>query len=92
MNKSLEQRVRNLEAAVHRLEQQPKTVVLPPPAQIEVTLPVVEASNAEAKETVAGRAMCPKCGVKPNHYFHVKWCGGEKQDGDKATDRQRDQS
>lgn len=23
-----------------------------------------------------GRAMCPKCGKKPNHYFHVKHCPG----------------
>jgi hypothetical protein len=25
------------------------------------------------------RKMCPKCGVKPNHFFHVKNCQGQKQ-------------
>jgi hypothetical protein len=28
----------------------------------------------EEKAPVLGRGLCPKCKVKPNHYFHVKNC------------------
>jgi hypothetical protein len=31
--------------------------------------------------------MCPKCGVKPAYFFHVKHCRGQKQEND---DRNRD--
>lgn len=42
-----------------------------------------EKKNEEAKVSiqeerqeapVLGRGLCPKCRVKPNHYFHVKNC------------------
>lgn len=42
-----------------------------------------EKKNAEIKipeerqeAPVLGRGLCPKCKVKPNHFFHVKWCKG----------------
>ena len=72
----LEARTKVLEAKVAEFEKKP--VLLPSVHQPQ--LPQVAPTTEKPS-----RAMCPKCGVKPNHYFHVKWCG-EKQDGDKATD------
>lgn len=38
------------------------------------------------------RKMCPKCGVKPNHFFHVKSCQGqqEKEKHGEDANKQRD--
>ena len=36
------------------------------------------------------RAMCPKCGVKPNHFFHVKNCRGTQEEQKNADDKRRD--
>jgi hypothetical protein len=54
--------------------------------------PAVEEPKQEAPavKPESGRKMCPKCGVKPNHFFHVRTCDGQKQDGDKATIDGRD--
>ena len=30
--------------------------------------------EAVLKESKKGRGLCPKCGVKPNYYFHVLHC------------------
>jgi hypothetical protein len=41
---------------------------------------------------LVSRKLCPKCGVKPAYFFHVRTCTGqkeEKQDAD--TIRRRDQ-
>ena len=44
------------------------------------------------KQIKAVRSMCPKCGVKPNYFFHVKTCNGQKEkQKDADTDRRRDQ-
>jgi hypothetical protein len=62
----LEVAFRSLEARVKLLEEQVEVLKAKP-----AVLPV------EVKE---GRSMCPKCGVKPNHYFHVKTCRGKKEE------------
>lgn len=36
------------------------------------------------------RQMCPKCGVKPNHFFHVKNCRGTQEEQKNADDKRRD--
>jgi hypothetical protein len=35
------------------------------------------------------RALCPKCGVKPNHFFHVKNCAGQKEKQNDGDDKRR---
>jgi hypothetical protein len=89
VNKSLEQRVRILENRLAELERQAtirhEPVVTITPVGLEAL------HKMEEKIEKPTRAMCPKCGVKPNYFFHVKTCTGQK-DGDKATDRRRDQS
>lgn len=52
-------RLRALEARVRVLEERQ---VHPEAVKLE---PIVEKSE---------RKMCPHCGVKPNHFFHVKNC------------------
>jgi hypothetical protein len=45
-------------------------------------------------ENGAQRGMCPKCGVKPNYFFHVRTCSGQKKnkkDADENIVRRRDQ-
>jgi hypothetical protein len=37
-----------------------------------------DAPPVEIAEKKSERKMCPKCGVKPNHFFHVKTCTGAK--------------
>jgi hypothetical protein len=38
---------------------------------------VAPTQEAEVEVTKA-RKMCPKCGEKPNYFFHVKTCQGKK--------------
>jgi uncharacterized protein (UPF0212 family) len=59
----LEQYVRSLEARVKALEIKPAQVVEK----------VVEVQKD------SGRKMCPHCGEKPNHFFHVKTCAKNKK-------------
>lgn len=51
----------------------------------EMTL---QAKVSEPEEPKPGRKMCPKCGVKPDHFFHVKNCTGKQEEQkDAGTDR-----
>ena len=71
MSLEIARRVKALEARVAELE---KKLAAPPLATaVEIALPA--------------RSLCPKCGVKPNHFFHVKNCRGQQQKND---DRNRD--
>jgi hypothetical protein len=82
----------DLQARVEKLEQKTACLDHPffkPSSHAEETVTITPAGLDALKKTE--RAMCPKCGVKPNYFFHVKTCTGQK-DGDKATDRRRDQS
>jgi hypothetical protein len=38
---------------------------------------VKEISQPEEAPVLKGRGLCPKCEVKPNHFFHVKHCKGK---------------
>lgn len=82
MGRSLLQIALDLQTRVEKLEKRVEELAQP---QVVVT------TEPKLEEAPSGRSMCPKCGVKPNYFFHVKTCTGQK-DGDKATDRQRDQS
>lgn len=77
--------LRDLEARIKALEDRPITAAVP--TQITVS-PVSDSPTTAA----SNRKMCPKCGVKPNHFFHVKTCKGqqkEQKNGEDA-DRRRD--
>ena len=97
MSKSLVQMVNELFARVAKLEQAERDRAVTNLVVQQVIDSHLLASKPLDREKVVenvakiGRAMCPKCGVKPNYYLHVKHCLGQK-DGDKATDQRRDQS
>jgi hypothetical protein len=74
----LEQFVKSLAARVAELEK-------PKPVHVSnVTLnPDFAALQSAPKDS---RKMCPHCGVKPNHFFHVKTCANKKKNnGEKET-------
>jgi hypothetical protein len=47
---------------------------------------------AEAKIEESTRKMCPHCGVKPNHFFHVKNCPEKNKNNGANPDQRRDSS
>jgi hypothetical protein len=49
-------------------------------ARVKVLEDRAVAPVVPAEPKVEGRAMCPKCGEKPNYHFHVKTCQGKKQE------------
>jgi hypothetical protein len=71
----LENYVRTLEA---RFEARIKELEKPKPVAVEVVVP---------GQVKAARQMCPHCGVKPNHFFHVRTCNANKKknNGEKET-------
>jgi hypothetical protein len=73
----LEQYVKSLAARVAELEARP--IARLPEAGDK--FPVNEAPKE------SGRQMCPHCGVKPNHFFHVRTCNANKKknNGEKET-------
>jgi hypothetical protein len=81
MSIELARRIKALEARVAALESRPKDAVM-----FTEKLLRMEKDFAEA----TGRAMCPKCGVKPNHFFHVKNCRGTQEEQKNADDKRRD--
>ena len=74
MSLEIARRVKALEAKVAELEK-------------KLATPVVE---IKPEVTNASRALCPKCGVKPNHFFHVKNCRGKQEEQKNADDKRRD--
>jgi hypothetical protein len=53
-----------------------------------------EAAFTAPAVAAPSRKMCPKCGVKPAYFFHVRTCPGQKEeqnDADQNTVRRRDQ-
>jgi uncharacterized metal-binding protein YceD (DUF177 family) len=64
--RTLEARVNEQALTISALRQVVDSLTLPKPVAVE------------AKES--GRKMCPKCGVKPNHFFHVKTCNGKQEE------------
>lgn len=93
MSKSVIQMFNELFARVDALE---KRVAAP---QAPESLPAAVSRNDGLLDTppaVAAptRKMCPKCGVKPAYFFHVRTCTGQKEeqkDADENTVRRRDQ-
>ena len=66
MSMQLTQRVSSLEARLKALEETIREMAAP--------------TQPEAKPNPNGpRAMCPKCGVKPNYHLHVVHCKGPWQ-------------
>lgn len=84
MSKSLVQMVNELFARVAALEAKVKEQREP-----VVTITPVGVEMLEKPS----RQMCPKCGIKPNHFFHVKYCRGtQKEEKQDADDQRRDSS
>jgi hypothetical protein len=83
-NKSLLQMVRELQSRVTALEAKAKEV----PAVTIITPVELDITPQEKKPK-----MCPKCGVKPGYFFHVRTCTGQKEEKQDAenTVRRRDQ-
>jgi hypothetical protein len=75
-NIELKVALRSLEARVAELEKRPVVEAERKVAQVAA---LAEFMKAELKPE-SGRKMCPKCGVKPNHFFHVKTCNGKKEE------------
>jgi hypothetical protein len=83
VNKSLHHRLLDLEKRISALEAKPKE-----PAVTIITPVVLD----EIKPVEKKPKMCPKCGVKPGYFFHVRTCTGQKEEQkDADTDRRRDQ-
>jgi hypothetical protein len=75
----LEQYVRSLAARVAELEK--KTACLDHPF-----FKPKEKAESPVEPPKDSRKMCPHCGVKPNHFFHVKTCANKKKNnGEKET-------
>ena len=68
MSIHLQGRVAVLEAEVKRLN------------EVITGLIDVMTTQAEPRNGNGPRQMCPKCGVKPNYFLHVKSCKGAKQE------------
>ena len=66
--KELRSRVETLEAKVAEQEQAK-----------EVVRQMLDSAALASKPLEPARKMCPKCGVKPAYYFHVKNCPQKEQ-------------
>jgi hypothetical protein len=75
----LSQRVKGLEAKVEHLEQ-----------MVAVMRQILDSNTLASKPET--RKMCPKCGEKPNYFFHVKNCTGPEKNKNNGPDRRRDHS
>ena len=93
MNIEVNHRFRELEARIKALED--KLNAAPQVSSTEmvqktVSEPVDLHSSVPAAAAPT-RKMCPKCGVKPNHFFHVRKCGQqEKEKNGEDANSQRD--
>lgn len=82
MSMELWQRLKDLEKRVLKLEQEKvepeKVIEAIKQLHDSQTLASKPADKvAENKTRIeANRKLCPKCGVKPNHFFHVRSCTG----------------
>jgi DNA-directed RNA polymerase subunit M/transcription elongation factor TFIIS len=75
--------VRELQSRVAALEAKKEV-----PAVTIITPVELDVKPAEKPE----RKMCPKCGVKPAYFFHVRTCTGQKEEQKDAEPiRRRDQ-
>jgi hypothetical protein len=73
MSLQQQERIKSLEARVAALEAKLAAPQVPLTGEPNLA-PTTPAVAAEPKETKRG--LCPKCGVKPNYYMHVRWCKG----------------
>jgi hypothetical protein len=92
VNKSMLQLVMELQRRVTELEKSRLT----PELLLGVVTQILDNKFLASKpldpakvEQNVGRAMCPKCGVKPNYFFHVKTCQGQKQKEEYGENPQR---
>ena len=94
MSKSLVQMVHELFARVDALEKK-FTVSTGATSGFAQVVPVAPQPETITTTTAApSRKMCPKCGVKPAYFFHVRTCPGSKEEqknADQNTVRRRDQ-
>jgi DNA-directed RNA polymerase subunit M/transcription elongation factor TFIIS len=61
-------RLREIEARIKALEEKPAPVI-----SKEI---LDELAKLEAQPEKPKKNMCPKCGVKPAYFFHVRSCKG----------------
>jgi hypothetical protein len=90
VSKSLVQMVNELFTRVAALEAKAKEAPKVEQAVTIITPVVLDAVKPAEKKP----KMCPKCGVKPGYFFHVRTCTGQKeeeQDAEQNTVRRRDQ-
>jgi hypothetical protein len=73
----LQAEVKALRDRVGKLESKPAH----PSASIQV---------ADVLQVPPARNMCPHCGVKPNYFFHVKYCQKRTKINGAETNRPRD--
>ena len=91
MNIEVNHRFRELEARIKALEDKINAA----PQEKAVASATSSVSGAPPAVVAPNRKMCPKCGVKPNHFFHVKTCKGqqkEKENGEDADGRRTSNS
>jgi len=88
MSLEIARRVKALEARVAELETLVSALRMLAESNAIASKPLdVQKVQENVRAIQAGRSMCPKCGVAPNHFFHVKNCRGQQQKND---DRNRD--
>jgi DNA-directed RNA polymerase subunit M/transcription elongation factor TFIIS len=83
--------VRELQSRVSALEAKEKSAVV---TTIEAPAPDYLAwfQKVADEQKKPERKMCPKCGVKPAYFFHVRTCTGQKEEQKDAEPiRRRDQ-
>lgn len=80
-------RIAALESEVTALKRRPEQTV-----KVLIDNPLAKLKELAEKQSKPDRKMCPKCGVKPGYFFHVKSCRGQKEkENDADTIRRRDQ-
>jgi hypothetical protein len=49
----------------------------------------IRSDGTQTAPAVAGHKLCPKCGVKPAYFFHVRSCGKQKEEKTHGDDGNR---
>ena len=78
INIEVKHALRALEARIKALEDRPQSIVT---KETLVELAKLEALNRQEQTKPEVRALCPHCGVKPNHFFHVRSCAKNSRAG-----------
>jgi hypothetical protein len=89
MVQELYRRVSVLEAKSTEMEKMPEVVRQLMDSYLLASKPMDQEKVAANVAAITGRSMCPHCGVKPNHFFHVRTCEKKKNNG-ANPDQRRD--